>query len=76
MLITLGKMERCTWFTRFTVDRQASVLKTLTTKQEAVGKTNRIHSKVKVVLRPTVGRSVSLGIQHPFGAYDQIFITV
>jgi hypothetical protein len=28
------------------------------------------------VLRPTVGRTVCLGTKHPFGAYDQILITV
>jgi hypothetical protein len=29
-----------------------------------------------LILRPTVSRSVCLEIQHPSGAYDQIFITV
>jgi hypothetical protein len=32
--------------------------------------------KVKVILGPTVSRPVYLGIKHPTGAYDQIFVTV
>jgi hypothetical protein len=31
---------------------------------------------LSLILRPTVSRSVRLGIKHPSGAYDQILITV
>jgi hypothetical protein len=35
-----------------------------------------ISLSLSLTLRPTVSRTVCLGIKHPSGAYDQIFITV
>jgi hypothetical protein len=36
----------------------------------------KVKVKVKVPLRLTVGQSVSLAVEPPSGAHDQIFITV
>jgi hypothetical protein len=36
----------------------------------------RHESKVKVILRLTISESVSLGIEHPPGAHDQIFFSL
>jgi hypothetical protein len=36
----------------------------------------KLNLSLSLILRPTVSRLVCLGIKHPFGTYDQIFITV
>jgi hypothetical protein len=37
---------------------------------------NSLSLSLSLILRPTVSRPVCIGIKHPSGAYDQIFITV
>jgi hypothetical protein len=51
-------------------------LKTVEIFQLHAPRTQLNSLSLSLILRPTVSRPVCLGIKHPSGGYDQIFITV
>jgi hypothetical protein len=61
------------WLTGFWFTNQLRMTKT---NHLRITKDEWIVLRVRVMLRSTISRPVCLGIKHPCGAFDQVFITV